>query len=213
MARGRQPRKQKPSVQPTTLRIIGGRLRGSAIQYHGDPRTRPMKDRVREAAFNLIGPQVVGTFVIDLFAGTGVLALEALSRGAGSALLIERHFPTVRLIERNAESLGVSDRVTVFAGDTFIWARRQQSTTADRLPEAEHLVFCSPPYDLYVSRTEDMLQLIATVAALSPPGSMLIVESDANFDAALLPACCSWDIRTYPPAVLAVGRVPDRAAG
>ena len=82
MARDRPTRRPKSSGCASTLRIIGGRLRGSVIEYHGDPRTRPMKDRVREAAFNLIGPQVVGTFAIDLFAGTGALAFEALSRGA-----------------------------------------------------------------------------------------------------------------------------------
>jgi 16S rRNA (guanine966-N2)-methyltransferase len=166
-----------------------------------------MKDRVREAAFNLIGPQVVGAHVIDLFAGTGALAFEALSRGAASALLIERHFPTARLIDRNADSLGVTDRIGVFAGDTFIWARTQleaaTSTAADRL-----VVFCSPPYDLYVTRTQEMVALIRRVAQHAKSGSVLVVESDRRFDTDLLPDEYEWDIRQYPPAVLAIGRVP-----
>ncbi len=209
MARERHTKNPKSSSQPSTLRIIGGRLRGSSIQYHGDRRTRPMKDRVREAAFNLIGPRIAGSRAVDLFAGTGALAFEALSRGAESALLIERHFPTARLIERNAEALGVSDRVSVFAGDTFVWARRQQMSNDDRGAVARHVVFCSPPYDLYVTQTQDMLDLISAVAEQTGPGSILVVESDARFDTDLLPDCCSWDVRNYPPAVLAIGRVDD----
>src|SRR5947207_6491605 len=76
------------------LRIIGGSLRGRKISYSGEVRTRPMKDRVREAVFNLLGAQVAGTQAIDLFAGTGALGLEALSRGAAQATFIDRHLPT-----------------------------------------------------------------------------------------------------------------------
>src|SRR5437868_14777408 len=81
------------------LRIIGGSRRGRKLQYSGDVRTRPMKDRVREAVFNLLGPQIAGSHAIDLFAGTGALGLEAISRGASKATFIERHLPTAKLIE------------------------------------------------------------------------------------------------------------------
>ena len=72
------------------MRIVGGHFRGRKLSYTGDPRVRPMKDRVREALFNLLGPDVKGTFAIDLFGGTGALALEAISRGSSAALIIER---------------------------------------------------------------------------------------------------------------------------
>ena len=68
-----------------TVRIIGGLHGGRILRCSGDPRTRPMKDRVREAVFNLIGTEVKGTHVVDLFAGTGALGLEASCRGALSA--------------------------------------------------------------------------------------------------------------------------------
>src|SRR4051794_22495694 len=84
------------------LRIIGGSFRGRKLKYSGDIRTRPMKDRVREAVFNLLGKQIAGSHAIDLFAGTGALGLEALSRGAARATFIERHFLTAKLIEENA---------------------------------------------------------------------------------------------------------------
>src|SRR6186997_1276149 len=77
MERRKPPRPAAPPPAGTELRIIGGDLRGRKLEYHGDPRTRPMKDRVREAVFNLVEPD--GTYAIDLFGGTGALGLEALS--------------------------------------------------------------------------------------------------------------------------------------
>ena len=99
---GKRPRRSKrggrgaraDAVRPAAgLRIIGGEFRGRRLHYSGDRRTRPMKDRLREAVFNLIGPDIRGKHAIDLFAGTGALALESLSRGAKSATLIEQHHP------------------------------------------------------------------------------------------------------------------------
>src|SRR5262249_42961688 len=101
------PQRKQPSRQRANraerdrseaiVRIIGGEYRGRKLQYSGDIRTRPMKDRVREALFNLIGPNVRGMHAIDLFAGTGALGLEAISRGAAGATFIERHYPTAEL--------------------------------------------------------------------------------------------------------------------
>src|SRR5262245_4014790 len=114
----------RPGETPVIgLRIIGGNLRGRKLQYSGDVRTRPMKDRVREAVFNLIGPGVVGSHASDLFAGTGALGLEAISRGALRATLIERHSPTLELIKQNAAALGVAERIEARFGDAFLWTQ------------------------------------------------------------------------------------------
>ncbi|OYV90832.1 MAG: hypothetical protein B7Z73_05850 [Planctomycetia bacterium 21-64-5] len=96
-----------PQAAPVSVRIIGGSLRGRRLECTGDPRTRPMKDRVREAVFNLLG-DVSGSTAIDLFAGTGALGFEALSRGAKAAVFFEQHFPTADVIRRNAALLGVA---------------------------------------------------------------------------------------------------------
>ena len=76
------PASRRTSPEVVGLRIVGGRFRGRKLLYSGDFRTRPMKDRLREAVFNLVGPAVAGMHAIDLFGGTGALGLEALSRGA-----------------------------------------------------------------------------------------------------------------------------------
>jgi 16S rRNA (guanine(966)-N(2))-methyltransferase RsmD len=181
------------------LRIIGGKFRGRLIEYSGDERTRPMKDRVREAVFNLVGPRVVGRLAIDLFAGTGAIGLEALSRGASQAILLERHFPTAAIIRRNAATLGAADICSVLPADTFIWARRD-------LPpdEPAWLVFCSPPFEFYETRRDDMLRLLARLWEAAPAGSVFVVEADERFDFATLPQADLWDVRSYPPAVVGI---------
>ncbi len=196
----KRPAYSQPPRDDVSLRIIGGRLRGRRLKYSGDPRTRPMKDRVREAVFNLVGPGIQGSHAIDLFAGTGALALESISRGAVRATAIERHFPTANLIRENARQLQVADRTDVFAGDTFIWARRLPDLGSEPL-----VVFCCPPYALYQERAADMRQLIESMLESLQPGGCLIVEADARLDFATLPQAEAWDVRSYPPAI--VGRL------
>ena len=181
----------------TNLRIIGGKFRGRGIRYNGDPATRPMKERVREAVFNLLGPAVKGKLVIDLFAGTGAMAFEALSRGADRAILVERNFPSARVIRENAEFLGVTERVTIVPADTFFWSRRQPV-----LPELPRITFCCPPYDFYVSRAQDMSTLICDMVQTATDGSLTVIECDDRFDTSTLPQADRWDIRRYPPSVI-----------
>jgi 16S rRNA (guanine966-N2)-methyltransferase len=158
-----------------------------------------MKDRVREALFNLLGPAVKGTFAIDLFGGTGALALEALSRGASGAVIIERHFPTARIVRENIATLGVEDLVSVVTADSFHWVRREPE-----LPDQPWVVFCSPPYQFFSQRQEEMLAMIDQLVARAPNGSLFAVEATHEFDFGQLPHAALWDVRTYSPAVLGV---------
>ncbi|MBC8352609.1 MAG: RsmD family RNA methyltransferase [Planctomycetes bacterium] len=185
-----------PPNSPTMLRVIGGNMRGRGFRYNGDAGLRPMKDRVREAVFNLIGPAAKGKEVIDLFGGTGAMAFEAISRGATEARLIERRFPNAKMIDENAKSLGIAERIDVQAGDTFI-AYKQLAP-----PTAPAIVFCCPPYEFYVSRTEEMLALISNMCDTAPISSLILVEADERFDFGLLPDADAWDVRTYAPAVV-----------
>jgi len=184
---------------PPVLRIIGGKYRGRKLEYSGDRRTRPMKDRLREAIFNLLGPGVKGMHAIDLFAGTGALALEALSRGAARATLIEQHLPTARIVRANASTLGVESVVEIVTADVFVWLKR-----GPELGETPWLVFCSPPYDFYVERTDAMLELLTRLIEAAPNGSLFAVESDRRFDWDLLQGADLWDVRTYAPAVVGI---------
>jgi len=181
------------------LRIIGGRFRGRKLRYSGDVRLRPMKERVREAVFNLIGPAIKEKHALDLFAGSGALGLEALSRGAARATLIEQHFPTAGILRQNVTTLGVEDVAEIVTGDVFIWLRRLPD-----LGSAPWVVFCSPPWDLFVERTDAMLDLIGRFIQSAPAASIFAVESDTRFDFSQLPDPENWDVRPYPPAVVGI---------
>jgi 16S rRNA (guanine966-N2)-methyltransferase len=217
--RRRSPTHAK-TVDLAGIRIIGGQFRGRKLLYSGDLRTRPMKDRVREALFNLLGRAVAGKIAIDLFAGTGALAFEALSRGASRAVAVETHRPTARLLLQNAASLRIEPDRQPFAkrdeysvndfamrggcfevvtGDAFLWARKMPE-----LGTVPWIVFCSPPYEFYVSRKDDILGLLNQLIEAAPAESLFAVESDERFDFALLPNPGEWDVRRYPPAVLGI---------
>lgn len=182
-------------------RIVGGDLRGRTLEFAPAGRTRPMKDRVRETLFDLIGPRVKGKVAIDLFAGTGALGFEALSRGAAEAVFCERHFPTADALRRSARQLGVEPRVTVRPGDVLLWAKKLPP-----LPEsAPWLVFVSPPWLFFSERADELMALIAVLQAAAPAGSIFVVESDDTFTAAGLPGT-GWESRPIFPAVLHVGQ-------
>jgi 16S rRNA (guanine(966)-N(2))-methyltransferase RsmD len=212
MAKKNQKQPQKTGKEPPAdadsiagMRIVGGTFRGRKLQYSGDIRTRPMKDRLREAIFNLVGPSIRGTHAIDLFAGTGALALEALSRGAARATLIEQHHPTAKIIRQNIATLAVEDRAVVQPGNTFIWWKMEmkQGTLSQEQPWA---VFCSPPYEFFVSRLPEMLELIEGILVAAPIGSLAVVEADQRFDFGKLPHPQEWDVREYLPAVVGIYR-------
>ena len=192
------------SSQDARLRIIGGKWRGRQIRYSGDPITRPMKDNIREAVFNLIGGWIPGKLAIDLFAGTGAIGLEALSRGAAQAILIERHFATAKVIEQNVQNLAATPQATVVMSDTFFWARQFLKHSPPMSPP--WAIFCSPPYSLYEERLDEMLQLINSLLQAAPNDSVFVVESDARFDSNNLPDPAKWRIREYAPALIHVWR-------
>jgi 16S rRNA (guanine966-N2)-methyltransferase len=196
---GRRRKLPLKPAQPVGVRIIGGRFRGRKIEYSGDLRTRPMKDRVREAVFNLVGVGARGKHAIDLFAGTGALGLEALSRGAARATFIEQHLPTAKAISRTAATLGAAAETEVVIANTFFWFGCHPELGTVAL-----LVFVSPPYDFYVDRSEEMLKLIGGLMAAAPAESLFVVEADDRFDFQRLPDAQAWDVRSYPPAVVGI---------
>jgi 16S rRNA (guanine966-N2)-methyltransferase len=204
--RGKQLRNWKsnsPDAKPGKLRIVGGKFRGRQINYLGEARTRPMKDNIREALFNLVGGWIPGKAVIDLFAGTGAVGLEGISRGASQAILIERHFPTAKVIRENVDLLGGDLPVQVESSDTFFWTRQFFKPEFDR-PSEPWVVFCCAPYQLYLDETEKMLEMLAAFQEAAPANSLIVVESDSRFQTSLLPQADLWKVRQYSPAMIAV---------
>jgi len=124
------------------MRIIGGEAKGRRIKTCKGIRTRPTADRVKETIFNLIGKSISGVRVLDLFAGSGSLGLEALSRGASQALFLDSSRPATSVVEENLAALGFEERAEVVRGDVFRlipWLARRDRRFG--------IVFVDPPYD------------------------------------------------------------------
>ena len=154
------------------MRIIAGERRGATIAAPPGLSTRPTGDRVREAAFNLIGP-VDGASVLDLYAGSGALGLEALSRGATSATFVESDRRACRVIAENLAKLRFTG-ARVSCADA-IWALRQESRTYD-------LVLVDPPYERWAELEPKLGELLGRVLA---EDGLLVVETGSRTQPAL----------------------------
>ena len=154
------------------MRIIAGSRRGARIAAPKGLATRPTGDRVREAAFNLIGP-VEDATVLDLFAGSGAFGLEALSRGAASATFVESERAACRTIADNLEKLGLTGARVVCAD--ALWTLRQDSRAYD-------LVLVDPPYELW---PELEGKLAAQLPRVLAPDGLLVVETAARTEPSL----------------------------
>lgn len=122
------------------MRIIAGEWGGRRIQTPEGLAVRPTSDRVREAWMSAAGGRFPEARVLDLFAGSGALGLEALSRGAGEATFVERSRKALRVLDQNIRSLGAGDRCSVVRGDVFRFVERFDGEPFD-------LAFADPPYE------------------------------------------------------------------
>jgi 16S rRNA (guanine(966)-N(2))-methyltransferase RsmD len=153
------------------VRIIAGTHRGRRIDAPPGRSTRPTSDRVRENAFNLVAPWVEGASVLDLFAGSGAMGLEALSRGAAHATFVESDREACRTINRNLDKLGL-DGATVHCQDALT-ALRADARAGTRYD----LVLLDPPYKRFSSLQNAMISHLPEILA---PGGLLLVETAAN---------------------------------
>jgi 16S rRNA (guanine966-N2)-methyltransferase len=124
-----------------TLRIVAGRLRGRRLRIAPSAPFRPTSERVREALFNILGQDLCGFNVLDLFAGSGAVGFEALSRGARRAVFVESDAKTAARIRESAAELGVEHEARVIIG------RAADVLDRARLGGPFHVIFADPPYD------------------------------------------------------------------
>jgi len=141
--------------------------------------TRPTSDRVREALFSIVGDRVVGARVLDLFAGTGALAIEALSRGAASAVLVEQAPQAITVIRANLEALDLERVATVRRTRAEVYRRTQRDGPFD-------LVFLDPPYAIGVGMLAGLLARLERGALV--PGALVAVESSSRAEPPPWPA-------------------------
>ena len=173
------------------LRIVAGSLRGRKLTVNVGEDLRPAPQMVREALFSILGDAVPGRPFFDLFAGTGAVGLEALSRGADPVTLVERDFRTAGEITRHLAAFGVAEQASVVRADAYRWAERWEA------PAEPVNVFIGPPYPDYQRRLKDLLLLVADLQQKVAPGSVLVLQAERTFSAAKLPAGDQWEQRHY----------------
>jgi 16S rRNA (guanine966-N2)-methyltransferase len=156
------------------LRVVAGRLGGRPLRAVPGSATRPTSDRVREALFAVLGDRVHGARALDLFAGTGALAIEALSRGAARAVLVEQAAPAVAVIRANLAALDLTATALVRRTRAETYLRTQRDGPFD-------LVFLDPPYATGVGLVAGLLARLARGALA--PGAVVVVESAARAEA------------------------------
>jgi 16S rRNA (guanine966-N2)-methyltransferase len=165
------------------MRIIGGTLKGRMVEAPRGLLSRPPLAIIRESIFNIIGQSIDGKVVLDLFAGSGSLGIEAISRGAGRVEFVDSAGRCVEMIERNAESLGIADRSTVVRADAVEFARAWRG-------EAFDFVFLDPPF--LSGKVGDVLG--------AQEGSSLVA------DRTLIIARVHWREQVHPPQSLHIAR-------
>ncbi|MGB2663778.1 MAG: 16S rRNA (guanine(966)-N(2))-methyltransferase RsmD [Candidatus Acidiferrum sp.] len=160
------------------MRVIAGKFRSRHLQSLKGLDLRPTSDRLRETLFNILGDLVIGSRFIDVFAGTGAVGIEALSRGASEVVFIENHAPAVALIKKNIASLPIKEGVRILSID----ARRALQTLAQEnsIPTSpRQIVFLDPPYD-HAADYDRVLSFLGSATLLSE-GSLVIAEHRRNF--------------------------------
>jgi len=165
------------NVRPGFVRVIGGRWRGTRLPVPDKPGLRPTSDRVRETLFNWLLPVLPGARVLDLFAGSGALGLEAVSRGAASARLVEADPQLAQGLEAAAAKLDATAQVRVHRGDALAWLRNGDGHAVE---SGFDLAFVDPPFD--ANLWPAVLELLPARLA---PDAWLYLESPTGHTPAL----------------------------
>ncbi len=178
-------------LEKTQVRIVAGALRGRKLTVVVHEGMRPTPQMVREALFSILGNAVPDRVFYDIFAGTGVVGLEAVSRGATSARLIEKDPRQTADIQKYAQDFGVGDKVQVLKADAYRWAERW-------LPPKDPVnLFLSPPFPDLSEKAEEFLTLVNVLLEKAPNESVLTIQAEDGFPIERLPNPPAWDVRSY----------------
>ncbi|MCC3373035.1 16S rRNA (guanine(966)-N(2))-methyltransferase RsmD [Cohnella sp. REN36] len=157
------------------MRVISGDARGRPLKAVPGQSTRPTTDKVKEALFSMIGPYFGGERVLDLFAGTGGLGIEALSRGAGEAVFIDAHPRSIEVVRANLAATRLADKARVYRND----AKKAIRLLEQKGEAAFDLIFLDPPY---AQKDCDALLLELLERGLAAPDAVAVIEHETGFD-------------------------------
>ena len=172
------------------MRVIAGIAKGKRLHAPKGMEIRPTSDRVKESIFNIIGPRVVDATVLDLFAGTGNLGIEALSRGASQAYFVDMSHASIQLIKKNLEETGFSEQSTVIKAEVESATKRLARDVVKF-----DLIFLDPPYRISVSFLGAILFMLAS--ELLRDGGLLILEHSGKIEPKSVEGLEIVSTRTY----------------
>jgi 16S rRNA (guanine966-N2)-methyltransferase len=184
-------------LEKTQIRIVAGTLRGRKLTVVVHEGMRPTPQMVREALFSILGNAVPGRVFYDVFAGTGVVGLEAVSRGATSARLIEMDPRQAADIQKYANEFGVSDKAQVIKADVYRWAERWVPVGT-----APVNLFLSPPFPDLSEKAAEFLALVNTLVEKAPDESVITIQAEDGFPLDQVPHPAAWDVRHYGRNIL-----------
>jgi 16S rRNA (guanine(966)-N(2))-methyltransferase RsmD len=150
------------------VRVIAGKYRSRLLKGPGRLRLRPTSDRLRETLFNILGPEVADSDFWDLYAGTGAIGIEAISRGARLAIFIESHAATARLVRKNLETLDIRGSAEVIEADVI---RGLEKLAARRL--VADFIFLDPPYES-AADYQQVLEFLDASHLIAPYGIVIV---------------------------------------
>lgn len=175
----------------TSIRIVAGSFRGRRLVCDVRPDLRPTPQMVREAFFSIMGNAIPGRVFADLFSGTGVMGLEALSRGATQTLFVERDFRQAQEIEKHIKAFEVGRKAKLFRTDVYRWA------SAWMPPREPVNVFLSPPFADLDGRSQDLLDSLAALQERVADDSVIVLQGERDSAIEKAPEMAGWEYRKY----------------
>jgi 16S rRNA (guanine966-N2)-methyltransferase len=178
------------------VRIISGRFGGRKIEAPDNRRTHPMSERIRNALFNSIGEEIVGAEVLDVFAGTGAVGLEALSRGARHVTFVEKDRVAQKILAKNITTLGAEEQVGVIRATVANWLETRDDKLFD-------LIFADPPYH------DPQFSTASKLFGLLKPGGLMVLSHPGRGEVPTKMGVVVVDDRSYGNAYLTFYRRVD----
>lgn len=164
------------------MRVIAGTYRSRVLKAPPGLATRPSSDRLRETLFNVLAPRIHGAYFLDLYAGSGAVGIEALSRGAARAVFVERESSALGVLRANLDALALRSTARVHAVSVGAFLRRAaaSATSSARATERFDLIFLDPPYDAADDYAATLSLLGGSAAPLLAENALVVAEHRRN---------------------------------
>lgn len=175
----------------TEIRIVAGSLRGRKLACNVHPDLRPTPQMVREAFFSILGNAIPDRPFFDIFSGTGVVGIEALSRGASSAIFLERDLQQSRDIEGHIKRFELMKKGRVYRTDVYRWIATWQA------PEEPVNIFVSPPFPDLHERSEAFIESVQTLMNKVAEESVIVLQTERDSPVEEAELLMDWEIRRY----------------